>query len=83
MQSTEPEHYAIRIEGHLAARWSEWFEGMTITHTESGETILAGRVADQAALHGLLAKVRDLNLIIVSVSRDEPEQANDQTEESQ
>ncbi len=83
MHQGEAAHYTIRIEGHLAARWSEWFEGMTITHTESGETILAGRVADQAALHGLFAKVRDLNLIIVSVSRVEPKQANDQTEESQ
>ncbi len=72
-QSTEPEHYTIRIKGHLAPRWSEWFENMTITQTESGETILDGRVADQSALHGLLAKIRDLNLTILAVTRVDAE----------
>lgn len=70
-QNMEPEHYIIRIKGHLAPRWSEWFENMTITQTESGETILDGRVADQSALHGLLAKIRDLNLTILAVTRVE------------
>ncbi|MBI5033875.1 MAG: hypothetical protein HZB51_25430 [Chloroflexi bacterium] len=68
-QHTLPEQYIIRVEGHLSASWSEWFEGMMITQTESGETILQGSVEDQAALHGLLAKIRDLNLTIVSVAR--------------
>lgn len=64
----QAEHYAIRVKGHLDPRWSEWFEGLTVTHTESGETCLSGPVADQAALHGLLAKVRDLNLTLISVN---------------
>jgi hypothetical protein len=63
------ECYEICIEGYLASRWTEWFEGLNITQTESGETILSGRVADQAALHGLLAKIRDLNLTLISVNR--------------
>ena len=66
------EHYVICIKGHLDPRWSEWFEGMMVIHTESGETILSGPVADQAALHGLLVKVGDLNLTIVSVNRGKP-----------
>lgn len=71
-QPTEPDHYTIRIKGHLAPRWSEWFAGMAITQTESGETLLSGLIADQAALHGLLAKIRDLNLALVSVTPVEP-----------
>jgi len=62
---TESTCYAIRIKGCLDTRWSAWFEDMT--HTGDGDTILHGPVADQAALHGLLAKVRDLNLKLVSV----------------
>jgi hypothetical protein len=67
-----PQRYAIRIAGHVDASWSEWFDGLTVTHTESGETILYGAVADQAALHGLLARIRDLNLTLVSVTRAVP-----------
>jgi hypothetical protein len=52
--------YEIRIKGHLDRQWTAWFEGMTITHTEYGETLLTGPVVDQAALYGLLRKVRDL-----------------------
>lgn len=73
-QHALPEQYIIRVEGHLSASWSEWFEGMTITQTEAGETILDGPVEDQAALHGLLSKIRDLNLIILSVTRVKVEQ---------
>jgi hypothetical protein len=58
----------ITIKGQIDEHWSDWFEGLTITHTEQGETILNGLVVDQAALHGLLAKMRDLGLSIVSVS---------------
>jgi len=63
----EPELYEIRLKGHLDERWSNWFEGMTITLEENGDTLLTGLVIDQAALHGLLKKVRDLGLSLVSV----------------
>ena len=72
----QKEYYEIRVKGHLDPRWSEWFQGLTVTRTESGETILSGPVVDQAALHGLLAKIRDLNLTLISVTRAEAEQAN-------
>lgn len=60
--------YQIRLQGHLDARWSNWFGGMTITLEDTGETLLAGPVADQAALHGLLRKVCDLGLPLLSVN---------------
>ncbi len=63
----EPELYEIRVSGHLDARWANQFEGLTITLEENGDTLLAGPVIDQAALHGLLKKVRDLGLPLVSV----------------
>ncbi len=63
-------HYDITVEGHLdRGRWSRWFEGMEVTLTEDGTTVISGTVADQSALHGLLAKVRDLGLPLVSVQR--------------
>jgi hypothetical protein len=58
---------AITIKGHLDQRWSEWFDGLTITNLENGETALAGHLLDQAALHGVLTKVRDLGLTLVLV----------------
>ncbi len=64
----EPQLYEIRLKGHLDDRWIEWFEGMTITLEDNGDTLLTGSLADQAALHGLLKKVRDLGLPLVSVS---------------
>jgi hypothetical protein len=63
------EFYEIRVKGHLTSFWSETFDGMQITLTPDGETTLSGAVADQAALHGLLARIRDLNLILISVNR--------------
>jgi hypothetical protein len=63
------EFYEIRVKGHLASFWSETFDGMQITLTPDGETTLSGAVMDQAALHGLLARIRDLNLVLISVSR--------------
>ena len=68
--------YHIRIEGHLGQQWTGWFEGMTITLEEAGETLLTGLVVDQAALYGLLKKVRDLGLPLVSVNRAEPSPAD-------
>jgi hypothetical protein len=64
--------YEIRLKGHLDDRWAEWFEGLTITLEEDGDTLLTGPVIDQAALHGLLKKVRDLGIALVSVSPLEP-----------
>ena len=64
--------YEIRLKGHLDDRWADWFEGLTITLEEDGDTLLTGPVVDQAALHGLLKKVRDLGLPLVSVSPVEP-----------
>jgi hypothetical protein len=60
--------YEIRLKGHLDDRWAEWFGGLTIRLEEDGDTILSGPVADQAALHGLLKKVRDLGLPLLSVN---------------
>ncbi len=61
--------YQIRIKGHLDGQWTDWFEGLTITLEEDGNTLLSGPVPDQAALHGLLKKVRDLGMPLVSVSQ--------------
>jgi hypothetical protein len=61
--------YEFRVHGHLAPCWSEWLGGLTITNLDNGEALLVGPVADQAALHGLLARVRDLNLPLVSLNR--------------
>ena len=72
----EPEHYEIRLKGHLDTRRAGWFEGLTITLKDNGETLLTGPVADQAALHGLLRKVRDLGMVLIAVSiasQDHPE----------
>ena len=63
----EPERYEIRIKGHLDDKWADWFEGLTITREDNGETLLIGPVVDQAALHGLLRTVRDLGIPLVSV----------------
>lgn len=62
-----PGGYELRIAGHLDDRWSTWFGGLTLTHTDDGTTILRGPVTDQAELHGLLAKVRDLGATLISV----------------
>jgi len=63
--------YRIKLKGHLDPKWSDWFEQMAIS-TQGGETILTGPVADQAALHGLLIRIRDLNLTLLAVERLEP-----------
>ena len=72
----QPVVYQIRIKGHLGPQWTEWFEGMTVTREENGDTLLTGPVVDQAALHGLLKKVRDLGLPLLSVIRVETGQGD-------
>jgi hypothetical protein len=73
-QHDNPGHYEIRLKGHLGFRWTAWFDGLTLTHDSDGTTIIRGLVADQAALHGLLQKVRDLGLPLVSVTQVQPDQ---------
>ena len=68
MDPGQPTVYQIRIKGHLGPQWADWFEGLTITLEDNGDTLLTGPVVDQAALHGWLKKVRDLGLPLVSVS---------------
>ena len=72
----QPMVYQIRIKGHLGDRWSDWFGGLTITLEENGDTLLTGPVVDQAALYGLLRKVRDLGMPLLSVIRVKPGQAD-------
>jgi hypothetical protein len=72
----EPGHYEIRLKGHLDVRWAAWFVGLSFTHSSDGTTILSGPVVDQAALYGLLRKVRDLGLPLVSVIQVNPKPAN-------
>jgi len=65
--------YEIRLKGHLDARWASWFDGLTLATCNDGTTTISGPVTDQAALHGLLERVRDLGLPLISVARIEPE----------
>jgi hypothetical protein len=73
---SQPVVYQIRVKGHLGHEWTDWFEGLTIMLEEDGDTLLTGPVIDQAALHGLLKKVRDLGMPLVSVSPFEHGQAD-------
>jgi hypothetical protein len=72
---SQPMVYQIRIKGHLGPEWTDWFGGLSITVEESGDTLLIGPVVDQSALHGLLKKVRDLGMPLVSISPVGPGQA--------
>ena len=65
-------HYQIRVNGVLDSSWSAWFDGLQITSDDRGQTAIAGPIADQAALHGLLAKIRDLGLELLEVRRTDP-----------
>jgi hypothetical protein len=67
LDSSQPMIYQIRIKGHLGPQWTDWFGGLTVTLEQDGDTLLTGPVVDQAALHGLLKKVRDLGMPLVSV----------------
>jgi hypothetical protein len=72
----EAGRYEIRLKGHLDPRWSDWFEGLRLSRERDGTSLLRGPVVDQAALHGLLRKVRDLGLPLIAVIRVDPEPAN-------
>jgi hypothetical protein len=76
MNPGQPMVYQIRIKGHLGRQWADWFEGLTITLEDNGDTLLTGPVVDQAALHGLLKRVRDLGMPLVSVCPLEHGQAD-------
>ena len=71
-----PVIYQIRLKGHLGTQWADWFEGLNITLEENGDTLLTGPVIDQAVLFGLLKKIRDLGMPLVSVSPVEPGKAD-------
>jgi len=75
MTNKESDHtiYALKIKGHLEERWSEWFEGLVITHESNGTTTLSGPLPDQASLHSILLKIRDMNLTLISVTQSEPD----------
>jgi hypothetical protein len=75
-EKAQPMVYQIRIKGHLSRNFTDWFEGLTIRALDNGETLLTGPVLDQAALHGLLRKVRDVGIPLVSVMRVKPGQAD-------
>lgn len=74
---SQPMVYQIRIKGHLGSHWKEWFRGLTITLEDSGDTLLTGPMTDQAALYGVLRKVRDLGTPLVSVIRVLPGQTDE------
>jgi hypothetical protein len=69
-----PGRYEIRVKGHLDARWAAWFDGLNLSHNSDGTTVIQGFVVDQAALHGLLQKVRDIGVPLISVAQVDPDQ---------
>ncbi len=71
------EVYQIVVKGHLDSEWSDWFDGLTITLGDNGETVLSGPLADQTALHGVLMKIRDLGLPLLSLTRKDPDMLTD------
>ena len=75
--SPEKRTYEIRLKGHLNKSWNEWFDGFIFTHESDGTTTLSGEIADQAALHGLLKRIRDLGLPLISVNRLNTDEVKD------
>lgn len=73
---SEPMVYQIRLKGHLGRQWTDWFAGLSITREDNGDTLLTGPLVDQAALHGVLRKVRDLSMPLLAVIRLQPDQAD-------
>ncbi len=71
--------YEIRLKGHLDSRWAAWFDGLSLTHDSDGTTVISGPVVDQAALHGLLQKVRDVGIPLVSVAQVDPDEPDGPT----
>ncbi len=71
--SGKPQHYQIRIEGHVNFAWTAWFDAVEMQHTDDGETLVEGWLPDQTALHGVLMKIRDLGLTLIEVKRREPD----------
>ena len=71
----EAGRYEIRLTGHLDPHWTAWFDGLTVSHASDGSTVIAGPIADQAALHGVLQRVRDLGMPLVSVIRVESDRS--------
>jgi hypothetical protein len=72
-----PTYYQIKLKGHLASHWSAWFDDMTISNEANGEAVLVGPLADQAALHGVLMKIRDLGLPLLAITTIAPNQSAD------
>ena len=72
----ETGRYEIRLQGHLEARWAAWFDGLSLTHQSDGTTVLSGPIVDQAALHGVLTRVRDVGLPLIAVMQADPRQAS-------
>jgi hypothetical protein len=73
-------HYEIRVEGHLGPKWSAWFDGLSVTDADDGTTVIRGPVVDQSALHGLLQKLRDVGIPLVSLAQVPPEASLTSTE---
>ena len=74
-----PQIYQIVVKGHLDGAWSDWFDGLAVTPVDNGQTILTGTIVDQTALHGVLIKIRDLGLPLLSLARIEPDRGSEFT----